>query len=239
MKTKQKKQTQESDTDSVASSSASFQFNLEKRQPKGVSPLNRRRSLRIAQAAKRLQLDRDSTMRDVSALKFASSNVGSMRSQQTVQMESPTAFEHLGNSTKWNHWRKQSTLVKQGTVTKSVLKKGKSIPKKPAHKLLQWRGPKETLEEKRSPELPCADEESCSLVPSLLKKQTTTTGLRFALERTKIESVGACGTDAIPGTSSGTKTRLKRKATALRSPTSEEPLAKKAGMEGVKYIYFL
>lgn len=101
MKTKSTRRS--SDTDSVASSSYSCDIRAPKPKKMGVSPLNRRRSIRIAEAMQRL--NRDSTMQDVSCI----------CRQDTVIMETPS-LQRMETSHPFKHWRRKRTLASQETT---------------------------------------------------------------------------------------------------------------------------
>lgn len=100
MKTKKgfPKTNHDSDTDSVSSTSLGVQAPCHLK-ASGVSPLNRRRSLRIAA----LTLNRDSTMQDLTR-------------QSTVVMETPKVLERMETSNNFKRWRRQKTMLPQETL---------------------------------------------------------------------------------------------------------------------------
>ncbi len=108
------------DTDSVASSASSLAAGPGGRKI-GISPLNRRRSLRLAL---KNQMDTDPTqvqpVQQVPLLKGQSTRVlrGRLLGQKTVEMKSPPVhLERMETSTRWSKWRnKPAVVLSQDTI---------------------------------------------------------------------------------------------------------------------------
>lgn len=105
------------DTDSVASSSSSFSTGPPKKK-KGVSPLNRRRSLRLAIMRENVMDTGDDTIPPTALIKQPTNKLfRGLVGQNTVEMQSPPPkLEGMETSTRWTRYRNKGPMLTQDTI---------------------------------------------------------------------------------------------------------------------------
>ena len=195
----------EPDTDSVASSASIIIPSGEPQRKSGVSPLNRRRSLRLAEKYGQ-----------------GGQNVFNLTTQSTIVVK--PEIERMETSTRWQRYRGDTkpALQDQDTIHVRALKRKATSgsgagPSKQHAKWVNWR--QHATEQTVRIESPT--EPSSSVPPPFLSKQTTTTALRAQLALTALDSVHSASGDevdaALPTRTVGASPRLKRKATTLQS----------------------
>ena len=100
------------DTDSVASSASSFSTGPPKKK-KGVSPLNRRRSLRLAIMRENKMDTGDDTMPPTALIKQPTNKLfRGLVGQNTIEMQSPPPkLERMETSTRWTRYRNKGPML--------------------------------------------------------------------------------------------------------------------------------